>query len=288
MEQKKLIIIGVLCVVICIFAGAIFGILTNTVNYEKIELTANGTTIEIPSNNLSFQGNVNGSGIDLWTFSNNGRLISFNSEVAFAGNGLYGLAGAVAFKDIKDLVFNHFKKQERVDDFIVYTLDANVMNPDGKGDIYCIMLTNNDTHDNMIIVAGTQDIALHMAKSVQYKASGSVSSNSTASTNGGGSSSSEKLIPIKSGDGSVEYFHVGEIISQPTGYYRVNADGSLTKVADDPGNTGGSSSSGSSSSSSSSSSSGGQSNQPSNEVPESESKNSATLSPSPSPDNEVK
>ena len=85
--------------------------------------------------------------------------------------------------------------------------------------------------------------------------------NSTNNTNkASNSNSNNDLIPVKSGDGSVTYFHVGEIISQPTGYYRVNADGSLTKVADDPANlpSSGSSSSHSSSQSSTSSDNSGQ------------------------------
>ena len=80
--------------------------------------------------------------------------------------------------------------------------------------------------------------------------------NGTASGNGGSNTkSNDGLIPVKYDDGSVAYFHAGDIISMPTGYYRVNADGSLTRVADDPGNAPSSGDSSSHSSSQSSQSS---------------------------------
>ena len=38
-----------------------------------------------------------------------------------------------------------------------------------KGKFYCIPLSNETSHDNIIICCKDKDIALHMAKSVQYK-----------------------------------------------------------------------------------------------------------------------
>ena len=38
-----------------------------------------------------------------------------------------------------------------------------------KGKFYCIPLSNETTHDNILICCNDKDIAAHMAKSVQYK-----------------------------------------------------------------------------------------------------------------------
>lgn len=185
MEQKQLIIIGVICVTICILAGAIFGILTNTVKYERIEITPNGTTIEVPSNNLTFQGDINNTGFKIWTFKQ-GSLTSYNSDEGSTHGLVYMLGGAYGFKESMDLIKNHFEKQERIEDYLVYTIDTDKLNPDGgSGLMYCIIIQNNESHDNMIIVASSKEIALHIAKSVQFKALNITGVDNPTSSSGG-------------------------------------------------------------------------------------------------------
>ena len=49
----------------------------------------------------------------------------------------------------------------------VHILDIIKVNYNGK--FYCIPLSNETTHDNIIICCNDKNMAVHMAKSVQYK-----------------------------------------------------------------------------------------------------------------------
>ncbi|WP_406533197.1 hypothetical protein [Methanobrevibacter sp.] len=234
METKYLIIIACLAIAVCVLAGALFGTMTKSVEYERIELTSNGTTIEIPTEKANYDGEVNGTGARLWSFKQ-GSLMSYNSQEATNNKGLYGLGGAIGMKSIRDIVLTHFEKREEIDGFTVYKLNGEQLGINNRSTLYCIIMGNDTTHDNIIITVDDKDIALHMAKSVQYKSSNSnASSNSAAVTNSNNNNSKSGLIPVAYDDGSVEYFHVGDIVSRPNGYFRVNSDGSLTKVANDP------------------------------------------------------
>ena len=168
MDTKKLIIIAVSAVIICIIAGTLIGMMNSTVNYERIEITENGTSIEIPTDNASYIGEINNTGAKLWTFKQ-GTLTTFNSAEASNARGLNGLGGALGIKEIKDMVINHFEKKETIDGFTVYTLDGQTMDIEGRDKIYVIETGNDTTHDNIIIATDNKDVTLHMAKSIQYK-----------------------------------------------------------------------------------------------------------------------
>lgn len=182
METKKIIIIGILIVIICILAGAIFGVLTSNVAYERIEITPNGTSIEVPSENAKYEGEINKTGAKMWSFKQ-GALMTFNSEEAIDARGYNGLGGAVGFNDIHDIVLTHFEKQENIDGFTVYTLNGKQLGMNGRGTMYCIMTGNDQTHDNIIITADSKDVVLHMAKSIQYK-TGNITVNNTSTDSG--------------------------------------------------------------------------------------------------------
>ena len=168
METKKLIIIGVLAVIICVLAGAIFGVLTNSVDYERIEVVPNGTSIEIPKNNASYYGELNETGTKMWTFKQ-GCLLSYNVNEAFNGRGIYALAGAIGLKDIQDMIINHYDKVETIDNYKVYTVDGEKIDVPSRDTLYCILVSNNDTGDVILIATDNLDISLHMAKSIQFK-----------------------------------------------------------------------------------------------------------------------
>lgn len=182
METKNIVIIGILCIIICIFVGAIFGVLTNNVDYERIEIVPNGTSIEIPTEQAKFEGEVNETGAKLWSFKH-GALMAFNSDEAINARGIYGLGGAYGFKSIKDIVLNHFEKIEKTDGYTVYVIDGQKLGIENRGILYCIMVGNETTHDNIIITADSKDIALHMAKSVIYKM-GNITANSVDDLSG--------------------------------------------------------------------------------------------------------
>lgn len=177
METKKLIIIGALVIIICVLLGALFGILSQNTQYERIEITPNGTSMEIPTDNATYAGEINNTGAKLWTFKQ-GTLTTYNSEEAANARGLYSLGGALGIKEIKDMVLNHFEKKETIEGYTVYTLDGDTMDIPGRDKVYVIETGNDTTHDNIIIATDNKDITLHIAKSIQYK-----TSNSTNTTN---------------------------------------------------------------------------------------------------------
>ena len=170
METKKLIIIGVLAVIICILVGAIIGTLNlsnNSVDYERIEIVPNGTSIEIPTSQAKYLGDT--EGVKFWNWTD-GALVTYNSQ---EGSNAVELSGALGFYAVKELV--RAGASENIDGFTVYTLDANQLTDsiktNGNGEFYCVHLFNDTTHDNIVICCKDKDVLLHIAKSIQYKKS---------------------------------------------------------------------------------------------------------------------
>ena len=166
MERKKLIIIAVILLIIA--AAALFVILT-TVHYEKIEITPNGTTIDVPANQTKYNGEYESAKIWNW---NSGILLTYNSN---ADNNLIKVT-ELGFNTANDLI----KKEEKedVDGLTCYIINADqlleihifdIIKVNYNGKFYCIPLTNETTHDNIIICCKDKNMAVHMAKSVQYK-----------------------------------------------------------------------------------------------------------------------
>ena len=166
MERKNLIIIAVILLIIA--AAALFVILT-TVHYEKIEITPNGTTIDVPANQTKYNGEYESAKIWNW---NSGILLTYNSN---ADNNLIKVT-ELGFNTANDLI----KKGERedVDGLTCYIINADqlleihifdIIKVNYNGKFYCIPLTNETTHDNIIICCKDKNMAVHMAKSVQYK-----------------------------------------------------------------------------------------------------------------------
>lgn len=182
MENKNLIIIAILMIIVCILVGAIFGTLTKSVQYERIEIAPNGTSIDIPTNEAKYDGEINDTGAKMWTFKQ-GSLITYNSEEAINAKGLYGLGGAMGFKAIYDIIITHFTKQENIDGYEVYTINGEELGIEGRGEMYCIIVQNETTHDNIIITADNKDIALHMAQSIQFKVANTTTNSPIANNN---------------------------------------------------------------------------------------------------------
>lgn len=225
MEKKNIIIIGILIVIICILIGAIFVTLTNSVNYERIEIVPNGTSIEIPTNQAQYIGDT--EGIKFWNWSN-GALITYNSQ---EGSNTNELSGALGFYAIKELIKTG--NSENIDGFTIYKLDGNKLSHNIKtntnGEFYCIHLVNDTTHDNIIICCKDKNIAIHIAKSIQYKTVTFASTNDK--TVNSTTSSPSKTFPVYADDGTlIGYFAPGSIVhpSPNDDSYIVNSDGSLS------------------------------------------------------------
>lgn len=164
METKNIVIIAILVIVICILVGLMFTMMTKTAEYDRIEITSNGTTIELPSQ-AEYMGDTNG--IRFWNWSG-GEIVSYNSQEG--GNGSE-LSGAFGFYAIKELV--RAGDSQSIDGFTVYKLNSNQISDNLKldidGEYYCIHFTNETTHDNIMICCKDKDVLLHIAKSIEFK-----------------------------------------------------------------------------------------------------------------------
>ena len=166
MDKKKIIIIGIILFIIA--ASIIFVILT-TVHYERIEITPNGTSIEVPANQTKYCGDYESAKIWNW---NNGILVTYNSH---EDNNIIKVT-ELGFNTLNDVIKNG-EKQE-IGGFTCYVINADelleihifdIIKVNYNGKFYCIPLSNDTTHDNIIICCNDKDMAVHMAQSVQYK-----------------------------------------------------------------------------------------------------------------------
>lgn len=166
MDNKKIIIIAIIILIIA--AGILFVVLT-TVNYERIEITPNGTSIEVPANETKYNGKIESA--KLWNW-NNGVLITYNSYEDQSIIKVSEMGFNAANKIIKN------GEKENIDGFECYVINAedlieihifDIIKVNYKGKFYCIPLSNETTHDNILICSNNKDIAVHMAKSVKYK-----------------------------------------------------------------------------------------------------------------------
>ncbi len=166
MDNKKIIIIGIILLIIV--AGVIFVMLTS-VNYERIDITPNGTTIEVPANQTKYDGDVEGAKIWNW---NNGILVTYNNHE----DPNFIKVTDLGFTALNELIKNGEK--QNIDGVTCYVINADelleihifdIIKVNYNGKFYCIPLTNETTHDNILICCNDKDMAVHMAKSVEYK-----------------------------------------------------------------------------------------------------------------------
>ncbi len=166
MDNKKIIIIA--AIILIIAAGIIFVVLT-TVNYERIEITPNGTSIEVPANQTKYDGEF--ESVKIWDW-NKGILVTYNS---YEDDNIIKVT-ELGFNTLNKLIKTGEKQD--IDGFTGYVINADelmqiqifdVIKLNYNGKFYCIPLSNETTHDNIIICCKDKDMAAHMAKSVQYK-----------------------------------------------------------------------------------------------------------------------
>lgn len=165
MDRKKLIIIGIILIIL---VGVILVVLTS-VKYERVFITPNGTSIEVPANQTKYNGDFEKAKVWNW---NNGILVSYNTN---EDKNLVKVS-QVSFNALNDLV----KKGEKedIDGFAGYVINADellqikifdIIKVNYNGKLYCIPLSNETTHDNILILCKDRGMASHMAKSVEYK-----------------------------------------------------------------------------------------------------------------------
>ena len=167
MDNKKIIII--IGIILLIIAVAIILLMLTSVNYEKIDITPNGTSIDVPANQTKYDGNIEGA--KLWNWKN-GILLTYNSH----DDKNFIKLSELGFNALNELIKNG--ENQNIDGFACYIINADelleirifeVIKVNYKGKFYCIPLSNETTHDNILICCNDKDIAVHMAKSIQYK-----------------------------------------------------------------------------------------------------------------------
>ena len=141
-----------------------------SVNYEKIDITPNGTSIEVPGDNRTkYDGEI--ESVKIWNWDK-GILVTYNSHE----DENFLKVSEVGFDTLKEILKNGEK--QNIDGFTCYVINADelleihifdIIKVNYNGKFYCIPLTNETTHDNILICCNDKDMAVHMAKSVQYK-----------------------------------------------------------------------------------------------------------------------
>lgn len=165
MDKRKLLIIGIILIILI----SVIIVMLTSVKYERVFITPNGTSIEVPANQTKYNGNYGNAKI--WTW-NNGLLVSYNSN---EDKNLVKVT-EYSFNALNDLVKNGEK--EDLDGFTGYVINADeilqikifdIIKINYNGKFYCIPVSNETSHDNIIILCNDRDMAVHMAKSVEYK-----------------------------------------------------------------------------------------------------------------------
>lgn len=166
MDNKKIIIIGIILLIVA--AGVIL-LMLSSVHYERIDITPNGTSIDVPANQTKYSGNVEGAKIWNW---DNGILVTYND---LEDRNIIKVS-ELGFNTLKEVIKNGEK--ENIDGFTCYVINADelleihifdIIKVNYNGKFYCIPLSNETSHDNLIICCNDKNMAVHMAKSVEYK-----------------------------------------------------------------------------------------------------------------------
>ena len=166
MDNKKMMIIA--AIILIIVAAILFVALTSQ-QYERIEVTPNGTSMDVPFNQTKYAGEVESAKIWNWK---NGILVTYNSYE----DGSLIKVGEMGFNTLKQIIENGEKQD--IDGYTCYVINADevmkisifdIIKVNYNGKFYCIPLSNQTTHDNILICCNNKDIAVHMAKSVEYK-----------------------------------------------------------------------------------------------------------------------
>ena len=166
MDNKKLSIIAI---IILIIIAIVILVMITWVNYERIDITPNGTTIEVPANQTKYDGSIQQAKIWNW---NNGILVTYNSN---EDKNIIKVS-ELGFNTLNNVIKNG--ERQNIDGFTCYVINADqlleihifdIIKVNYNGKFYCIPLSNETTHDNIIICCNDKNMAVHMAKSVQYK-----------------------------------------------------------------------------------------------------------------------
>ena len=149
MENEKYIIIGLIVAIAVLAIGIGYFLLANSVEYQTIQISS-GSTIEAPKAD-DVKWEIDQNGIRTYSCpSKRVSIISFNSaeNMTLVGAGAFAMAREALMADAKNVeVYNS------------YQIKQNSIN---GTPFYLVNISNNVTHDNIVIGCGDLNILKHM------------------------------------------------------------------------------------------------------------------------------
>lgn len=172
MDNKYIIIAILAIIIVCLCGGIAYILLSEHTEYTTMTISESGTTLEIP-NDMTVKSNDTENGI-LVLENDNTIVVIFNSADK-------GLAPLMSYASIKSPIFGN-----------EYNGNMTLKNPSIagcslEGECNAVLIGNNDTHDNIIVISKNKDIASHIINSIKW----SKTTTATASSNDNQASSSE-------------------------------------------------------------------------------------------------
>lgn len=167
MEKNNIIIIALIATIAVLGVCIGYALMNPQVEYETINIS-NGTTIAVPkTNDASWVSNPNG----IRTYSCQSKhtvMMTFNSQEDL------NLVGAAAFAMARDALINGSTDVEKYKN---YQIKENTVN---GTHYYITYISNNETHDNIVIGSENLDILKHMLDSLTLGPPGEGVLNATA------------------------------------------------------------------------------------------------------------
>ena len=208
MEKNNIIIIALIATIAVLGVCIGYAMMNPHVEYETVHIS-NGTTIDVPkANDASWVSDPNG--IRTYTCeSKHTIMMTFNSQEDM------NLVGAGAFAMVRDALINGSKD---VETYKNYQIKENTVN---GTHYYITYISDNTTHDNIVIGSENLDILKHMLDSLILGPPGEGVANATVEQ-----TQSSNPTPVnKSTDNKNKYSEDDLMLAAQQGYYYGYSDG---------------------------------------------------------------
>lgn len=208
MEKNNIIIIALIATIAVLGVCIGYAMMNPHVEYETVHIS-NGTTIDVPkANDASWVSDPNG--IRTYTCeSKHTIMMTFNSQEDL------NLVGAGAFAMVRDALINGSKD---VETYKNYHIKENTVN---GTHYYITYISDNTTHDNIVIGSENLDILKHMLDSLILGPPGEGVANATVEQ-----TQSSNPTPVnKSTDNKNKYSEDDLMLAAQQGYYYGYSDG---------------------------------------------------------------
>ncbi len=189
MNRNHLIIaiLGIIIALLCVGIGYMFFFSDNT-TYINTSIAESGTTIEIPKD-MTVKSNSSGTIV----------LENDNTIVIFFNSADKGLGELMAYATIKSPIFGNS-----------YNGNVSLNNPSIAGcsldgECHGVLIGNNDTHDNIIVISKNKDIVSHIINSIKWGNKTVSTSNDTSTASSSDTSSSQPSAYAYKSDGTPMY-----------------------------------------------------------------------------------